>query len=342
MHKVLLTLIATVILQACAQMPATSGSSVSAVSTSYQPGAQEQFVFPEVDPTLQKYGYRNFCKNTKTFACTNKLDYQQYVGMKGYFKTNEPAHHDMHGYDFWPVMLENGKEFFYVSKAKFGGKYGSMASIIPLKKQEEVNSFEAVPLVDGSTVQVVGMEHTFGRDVYKLSTGKMLSKDELEKIRQVAGKFLEKGPAIAELLVDFEIKYDQVEDQYFMIPKTGSILKSEALLYIGMKPNKTWLRMKVKYYGDDWLFVRAFKVAADDHRWQSPQYEFRRDHSSGSVWEWVDKNPGTEELAAMKALSAAQSPIIRFQGRDYYKDFTLSPVQQNGITQALSLYDLVK
>ncbi|MDZ7663153.1 hypothetical protein [Thiohalophilus sp.] len=346
----LISLIAVAIffLQACAQMPAGETGSTDGRTTqtqqptvSYMPGDREQFVLAEKPDQLQKYGFDGFCTDTESFACRNRLDYERYVGMKGYFNTDEPSHTDFSGYQFWPVVLENGREFYYVSNPKYGGKYGSSADIVPLEQYEQAASYSAEPLVPGSKILVESVEISFGRDVFTLDNGDQIGRDKLDHIRNIASQFPASQATIAEALLSFRITHDEVENRYFIQPK-GSALRNEARLYIGVKPDKTWLRMKIKYYGDDWLFVRSYKVAADSFRWESPSLEFERDHSGGNVWEWIDKSPTDEDLRNMRALAAAANPIIRFQGRQYYSDFKLTGEQQSSITSILRLYELLK
>ena len=107
----------------------------------YNPKGKEQFVFHEKAAALQKYGYDKFCGSTKTFACFNKLPYQKYVGMKGYFDTLKPVKTDYSGYEFYPIVLENGEKYYFVANKKYGGKYGSSSPIISFEEYTKLLSF---------------------------------------------------------------------------------------------------------------------------------------------------------------------------------------------------------
>ena len=344
-----------ILLQSCAQIPSTAtrpadGDTPQKIkaqtqhpATSYNPDVRKQFVLYEKAEQLQKYGFDNFCINTKSFACKNRLDYNRYVGMKGYFKTDKPNHTDIYGYQFWPVILENGREFYYVSNPKYGGKYGSSSGIVPLEQYEQANNYTAEPLVSGSPIIVESVEISLGDDVYILSNGDKIGCDKLNYIRKISSQFPASQAAVAKALLDFRVTYDEVENLYFIHPKRDVLnLSNEANLYIGVKPNKAWLRMRIKYYNNDWLFVHSYKVAADSLRWESPLLEFERDHSSGNVWEWIDKSPTLEDLQNMRALAVASNPIIRFQGRQHFSDFKLTREQQDSIISILTLYELLE
>lgn len=307
----------------------------------FNPAKNEQFVFNEQAESLQKYGFDKFCLDTESFNCySNRLPYDKYVGMKGYFETEKPAKTDYSGNEFYPVILENGDQFYFVSNNKYGGKYGGSSPIVPLKQYQEVKSFSKEPLVMGSSIELVSVKVINGYKYFKLNTGDTLSDEDLKLIREVSGKYGNK-PEMAELLLDMNIDKDEVDYRFFIMPK-GSVLRSEAKLYIGFNDRKKWLRFKVEYYDNDWLFVNSYKVAADDYRWQSPKMDFERDHSSGSVWEWSDLAASEKHIEVAKALANSKKSIIRFQGDQYYSDKLIQDDQKEGINNILKLFKLMK
>lgn len=318
--------------------PSTQSSKPSFV---YNPKEKEQFVFREKAVSLQKYSYNKFCESTQTFACSSnsKFPYQKYVGTKGYFDTSKPVKTDVSGYEFHPVILENGEKYYFVANKRYGGKYASSSPIISFEKYTELLSFKPEPLIPGSSIQITGNEISLRTKYYNLSNGEKISENNLKLIREVSSRFGNK-PEMSELLLDMKIDKDEVDYRYFISP-TGDILRSEAKLYISFNDKKQWLRFKVKYYDDDWLFVSSYKVAADDYRWQSQKMDFERDHSSGSVWEWIDVSATKKEIEVAKALANAQNAIIRFQGNKYYADKQLQDDQKNSLKKMLKLYSLM-
>jgi hypothetical protein len=307
----------------------------------YDPKGKEEFVFHTKAESLQKYGYGDFCPNTKSFSCfSNRLDYSKHLGMRGYFDSVEPAKKDYSGYEFYPVILENGEKYYFVANNKYGGKYGSSSPIISYKEHLNLKSFKSEPLIPLSPIQVIGISISYGSKMYELSNGKTISAGNLELIREVSKRFGNKSE-IAELLLDMKISKDEIDFRFFVSPK-GDSLKSDAQLYIGFNETSQWLRFKVKYYDDDWLFVNSYKVAADDYRWQSPKLTFKRDHSSGSVWEWIDVSAKAKEIEVAKALATSNKSTIRFQGNKYYSDKTLNTEQKESIQQVIKLFTLME
>lgn len=303
----------------------------------YNPDKKEQFVFHKKVKALQKYGYKYFCFEAKS-CFGHVLPYETYVGMKGYFDTKSPAKIDSSDNEFYPVVLENGKKLYFVSN-KNHGKYGSFSPIISLKLYQEIKNFKSEPLIPNSNIQVVSKNIMYNHELYILSNGKHILKNKLELIREVANRF-GNNPEIAELLLDFKIKKDEVDFRFFISPiKKLSI--SGAKLYIGFNDKTEWLRFSVKYYGDDWLFINSYKIAADNYRWQSPKLTFERDNSGTNIWEWSDVLATAKYIEVAKALSEATKSTIRFQGEQYYSDTHLTDVQKEELKKILKLYLLM-
>ncbi|WP_169753864.1 hypothetical protein [Photobacterium aquae] len=305
----------------------------------YAPNDKEEFVFHERAESLRKYGYDSFCADTSTFACYNRLPYDKYLGMKGYFDTEKPVKTHYAGYEFYPVILENGEKYYFVSSTKLGGKYGTTSPIISLKQYHELKSFQSEPLVPSSPIHVISSKLAYGHKSFSLSNGDVIGEKQLNLIRELSARF-DNNPTIAELLIDKRINKDEMENQYFISPSID-LLKSDAQLYIGVNDKKEWLRFKVKYYDSSWLFVNSFKVAADDYRWQSPVMKFERDHSSGDVWEWTDVAATKSYINLAKKIANSSKVTIRFYGTQYYSDKLLGEKQKQGIKDILKLHDLM-
>lgn len=145
---------------------------------------------------------------------------------------------------------------------------------------------------------------------------------------------------LKERLSNFRITKDEVENIYFIHPQyqQDSLKTGDIELYIGANKSSQWLRMQITYYGDDWLFAKSYKVAADGYHWQSPKIGFKRD-SYLSVWEWIDKEPDQQDLKNLKKLANAKNAIIRFQGQQRDSDFKLAERHQKSILDILDLYE---
>lgn len=117
-------------------------------------------------------------------------------------------------------------------------------------------------------------------------------------------------------------------------------------LYFGKndKAGLSDLRLVVRYYGDDWLFVQKAWAKADGREISIPQEANRlgweRDNKGGKVWEWSDTfldQPG--EKAEIRRLAAAKSVTVRFEGKQYYKDRALSGQQLKAMREVIEAYE---
>jgi len=310
--------------------------------TSYQPGNKEQFVMINFDRLGDRKHYRSLCKKDDMIGCINPMPYEKYKEMKGYFESSEPYKTKKVGdftYQYFNVIMENGDKLIFITNQEFG-KYGTAAEMMPLEEYQSIRSFSPEPLYSGSDIQIIKKENVYGIRTLELSNGQKVRQEIYELIKSFVPK-VGGDHRMVEILVGNHIEYDHMDDVYKIRP-VGSGLEKNFGLSLLVSSGAPALRVEVKYYGDDWLFVDSFKLAADDFRYQSPDYEFNRDHSSGNVWEWITINAGPEQINYMKALSEAKLSTIRFQGRQYYSDLTLDVDDKKHIKDFLTLYELMK
>jgi hypothetical protein len=75
------------------------------------------------------------------------------------------------------------------------------------------------------------------------------------------------------------------------------------------------------------LSVRSVTVKADDEKFELKGFNFKRDHSGGSIWEWMDE-PIKENLSMLRTILDSSKVVIRFHGDKYNSDFTLPNSQK--------------
>jgi len=77
--------------------------------------------------------------------------------------------------------------------------------------------------------------------------------------------------------------------------------KKSIHLYFGNKSgSRPWLRMRLQYAANDWLFIRSFFVVADGQRFDKNHAEFERDNGSGGIWEWYDESTNAQDIAMIR------------------------------------------
>jgi hypothetical protein len=94
------------------------------------------------------------------------------------------------------------------------------------------------------------------------------------------------------LVTGLNSRTDDIEGTTWYSPDPADNYKTAVYLYIGQKQTgEPWLRWKIRYYGEDWLFIRRYRVKIDDAEAVTvlPTKEIKRENSGGSVWETFDE-----------------------------------------------------
>ena len=113
-------------------------------------------------------------------------------------------------------------------------------------------------------------------------------------------------------------------------------------LYIAaQKSENVSLRMKNTYVADDWLFIESYRVKADDVIYDIiVNYEdIKRDNSSGKIIEWMDEKVLNEREVMLRAIASSKNTVIRYNGKQYYKDRTISEPEKKRIRDVLFAYE---
>ena len=155
-----------------------------------------------------------------------------------------------------------------------------------------------------------------------------------------------------ELLSKMRVDEDKVRGLSFYYPSAWKFYSDGywaadqrcfVLPYIGEQNGTYWMRLVFNYTDDDWVFFEKITIAADDERFYEyfSYYDVTRDNGGGDVWEYVDMEVGASEIEMLWAIANSEETIIRFEGDDYYRDFTVSASDKQSIKAALEAYEAV-
>lgn len=112
--------------------------------------------------------------------------------------------------------------------------------------------------------------------------------------------------------------------------------------YIGLDENgDPTLRLVIRYYGEDWLFISKILVKPDDALFEIYPDKMERDNDS-DVWEWMDIVPNDDNLAMLVSVISSKNTKVRFEGKQYYKDWTLTPREIKGLGDTQKYYSLLR
>ena len=155
--------------------------------------------------------------------------------------------------------------------------------------------------------------------------------------KEAAGK-----AAVAKL----KTEKDEVEGITWYMPSswpTYSNTRCYVLPYIGEQNGNAWLKCKVDYAANDWVFFTQIIINVDGEKRDTVYFDYgdvTRDTALGAkLYEAADFTPSTSQVQLLTDIANSQKAIIRFQGSDYYYDFTVPDKDKQGIKDVLAAYD---
>ena len=140
-------------------------------------------------------------------------------------------------------------------------------------------------------------------------------------------------------------KYDDVNEITWYRDKTSPayVNYNGFYSYIGQSEgSKPWLRLAIQYAADDWLFIERYIIKVDGKTYtisEDSYGEIKTDNGSGGIWEWLDRQVGTSEYEIIKAVANGKDVKIRFSGKDYHKDKTITQQQKSALKNVLDAYE---
>lgn len=115
-------------------------------------------------------------------------------------------------------------------------------------------------------------------------------------------------------------------------------------IYIGKRETgKPWLRLKMSYYGDDWIFFEEAYLSYDGNTKQISFDRYRdreSNNSGGKVWEWMDVSVDESTLSFLKKMVEGKTVKMRLSGK-YTHTKTLNKTEVNAIRDVLLAYDVL-
>ncbi len=112
-------------------------------------------------------------------------------------------------------------------------------------------------------------------------------------------------------------------------------------LYMGKEENtKPWLRFRIQYKGDDWLFIENYNIKTDNDTYTfTPTKRVERDNGSGGIWEWCDESLNSRTYAMIQDVINSKSVKIRHNGQKYYKDRRVSSREKTALKNVIDAYE---
>ena len=130
-------------------------------------------------------------------------------------------------------------------------------------------------------------------------------------------------------LKSFKKKEDEFEgNAFYRDPRTPYYTNVNFIYpYIGQKGNSYWLRLKFQYAADDWLFIDKGILLVDGEKFTITG-NWETDHNSG-IWEWLDISVRDTERLILEKIANSKSAKIRYVGRQYHNDRTITKKEKS-------------
>lgn len=147
---------------------------------------------------------------------------------------------------------------------------------------------------------------------------------------------------IAKLKHNFNEESDEFKGVTWIKPKSAPkyIDQNGIYTYFSVKDGVPEnFRFVIQYAADEWLFIRNYTFLIDGKVYKFSSPEMKTDNNS-RIWEWsdtkVENDP--ELLIILGAMLNASEVKIRFNGRHYHKDKTLSQKDIKSVVEPFEYY----
>lgn len=172
-----------------------------------------------------------------------------------------------------------------------------------------------------------------------------IKEQKLADEKAIAEKEIKEKERLANATKKMSKKYDDVNEITWYRDKSSPayVNYNGFYTYIGQsKGSKPWLRLAIQYAADDWLFIESYTIKVDGKTYtisESSYGEIKTDSGSGGIWEWLDRQAGSSEYEIIKAVANGKDVKIRFLGKDYHKDKTITEQQKTALKNVLDAYE---
>ena len=139
-------------------------------------------------------------------------------------------------------------------------------------------------------------------------------------------------------------KYDKVTENTFYHASTEPVYANKRcylLPYIGTNSSDIWLLIRYNYTGESWIFFEKITINIDGEKHTVTPYYNDIIHHVGysNVVERYDVSAKSYDIDMLKKIAFSDETIVRLQGDDYHKDFTVKQSDKTAIAEVLTAYE---
>ncbi|MEL6919185.1 MAG: hypothetical protein AAFO99_15825 [Bacteroidota bacterium] len=109
--------------------------------------------------------------------------------------------------------------------------------------------------------------------------------------------------------------------------------------YIGKNESNVWMRFKMQYEDDDWLFINKVQFLIDGEPTDFASGSFKRDNNGGRIWEWGDIEVNEVMAIILRSIANSKEAKVRYTGNQYHNDRTITTREKKVMLETLAVYD---
>jgi len=115
-------------------------------------------------------------------------------------------------------------------------------------------------------------------------------------------------------------------------------------IYMGEEGSSRWLRLKMSYNGENWIFFENAYLSYDGNTKEiifDRYKEKKTENDGGEVWEWIDLTVTKDVEMFLREFAKSKNAKMRLSGK-YSKTRTLTDGERQGILDVLNGYDVLE
>lgn len=138
-------------------------------------------------------------------------------------------------------------------------------------------------------------------------------------------------------------KFDDVNNTTWYQSRNSKTSGNFCYMYIGKSDATVWLRLKMQYHGEDWIFFENAYLSYDGNTIEIPfdKYRNKETEVADGVWEWLDVSIDDRTLAFIKKMVNGKTCKWRLSGK-YNETRTFSSKEIAGFKEVLLAYDVLQ
>ena len=143
---------------------------------------------------------------------------------------------------------------------------------------------------------------------------------------------------------DFRVDSDEFKKtSFYYHPLTPKYINIDWIYpYIGKNGRDIYLRLKLQYEDDDWLFINKVQFLIDGEVIDFADGSFERDNDGGRIWEWGDLPVRSSTINILSRIADSKSTKVRYTGSQYHNDREITSREKKVIKETLAVYNKSK